>query len=265
MYFKLIISSEKFIDASSIYSSDRIDVDVKLYSSSYTLITDDSDSGVDKNFNLLYRLNAGTYFLEVVNGGYQTGDFYFQCNNLAISQRVNSLDNLVTGLDSVDDDNEIIYQVSTTFPYMENLNDAILSWNNLQYVSIINENSTNKNITIRIDSFYENNNIDGIWSKDGVTLAGPGGDIPIADLLMVNEYSFEEFEYSDNQITRILMHELGHALGLHEFNSQLPFSTGGNNSITQDKSIQNVMRQMNTALQELGPVDIEVYMYLWGD
>jgi hypothetical protein len=81
----------------------------------------------------------------------------------------------------------------------------------------------------------EDSYIDGIWSKDGVKLSTPSGDVPVADLLL-NSFTFSD--YSINQRIRIIAHEMGHVLELHEF---------------------------NTPLQQLGSADIVVYEYLWKD
>jgi len=265
MYFKFTISNPKFISAFSSYELDTLNVDVELFNSSYSKIASDDDSGYDDNFQLLYTLNAGTYYLKVINSDNDTGKFNIQYVTNDIAQTANPLSSLISGMDSVDIENEIIYQISPDFPYFTNLCDAVSMWNALGEVDLITEENTTKLMTLRVSTFSEDNNIDGIWKNDGVTLAGPEGDIPVADLLMVNEYRFDYYEYSSNQITRILTHELGHALGLHEFNIQLPFSSGGNNMITVNESEQNIMRQMNTPLQELGPTDIQVYFYLWGN
>lgn len=265
MYFKFTLSNPKFISAFSTYEVDNLNVDVELFNSSYSKIASDDDSGYDDNFQLLYTLNAGTYYLKVINSDYDTGKFNIQYGADDIAQTANPLSSLISGMDSVDNENDIIYQISPEFPYLSNLSDAVSMWNYLGEVDFVKEEYTTKLMTLRVSTFSEDNNIDGIWINDGVTLSSPVGDIPVADLLMVNEYRFDYYEYSSNQITRILTHELGHALGLHEFNIQLPFSSGGNNMIIVNESEQNIMRQMNTPLQELGPTDIQVYFYLWGN
>ena len=261
IYFCFELSNTSYVNVFSEYTSENTDVKVILYSENYDYILEDSSSGEDENFHVYYRLNSGKYYLKVTGENQDFGSYIINFNQEGISARINEESKLVTGLNSVEN-YKIVYRLIDSFDYSVEFRSSVALWNELGLISIISDQRTSSDITLYVGDYQGQDNIDGIWSNDGYSASTPMGDIVLGDLLLVNAYYFNG--YSETQQMRIIAHELGHALGLHEFNPPRPFADGGNENITESESSQNIMRQMNLPLQQLGPCDKEIYYYLWG-
>ena len=261
IFFYFELSNASYVNIFSNYTSDNTDVKVIMYSENYDYILEDTNSGEDENFHVYYRLNSGKYYLKVSGGNQDFGSFIINYNQEGISTRINEESKLVTGLNSVEN-YKIVYKILDSFDYSIEFSSSVELWNELGLVSIVRDQQTSSNITLYVNDYQQQDNIDGIWSNDGYSVSTPEGDIVLGDILLVNAYYFNN--YSEVQQIRIITHELGHALGLHEFNPPRPFADGGNENISESESSQNIMRQMNLPLQQLGPCDKDIYYYLWG-
>lgn len=264
VYFTFTLSSMKFIDVYSSYDSFGTEVKVELVNDDYDTIDNDINSGSSDNyaFRLMSMLSGGKYYLKVYKENTETGgSFYLYFNTETECSCVNDFDDLTKSSNSVNNYDEIVYKLEDGFIYSNQFSSAVTMWNNMEQVNIVSHDVITHDLTLYIEKINEANNIAGLWRLGGYVLDGPQGGVELGDLIQINQYYLST--YSNEEQIRIIVHELGHALGMNEFNTYDSILNIGNLNLSTNESYQNIMMQNSLPLSELGSCDKSVYNYLW--
>jgi hypothetical protein len=216
-------------------------VDLYLYDSTRILI--DQAKYSTTGINALDELTvATTYYLKIVPVFAYTwsrisleSDPDCMCLNMPYD-----LD-LLFGINLVNDSTlSISYYESTKYDY--ELSEAIRIWNDMNIVSI---NQAGNRIPLINLHIY-----DASKGSEYVALT----NFPLNEIILNDDYYLN---MTQDQRIKTLLHELGHALGMNEFN------ISGNGSLLFDESTSNVMRQGIRSLTSLGSCDKYMYYWLW--
>jgi len=129
--------------------------------------------------------------------------------------------------------------------YINELIDAIAIWNALDYISI---------------SYLEYMGVSNVYVYDIDEAYNPYPAMftPVLNTIYFNTAIMDSWTFQERLKT--VAHELGHALGLNEFNS-----SGSYQTLPTPEDYANIMRQGKRSFISLGPCDILVYNYKWGD
>lgn len=238
-YFKINSSAINYI---SVYTTGNTNTKGSIYDSNYNLIKSNStvigrgrDLTSHPNFHINIDIEKNeTYYLKVEAG--ESGvsgptrvvveiDNYFKSD----------YNDLILNYNSVDSGRKIHYTTSTKFKYQ--LEYGINTWNNLDLIKF------------EKDSFWTVNDLDigDEYDKDNDAFAYYRYRPLLKDQIRFNTYHMDK--WSNDDIIKTVLHELGHSLGLNEF--------------TYLESTDNVMHQGKRKLTKLGPADIGVYRLRW--
>ena len=253
VYFEFQVTSSELVTIESSYNYYNTDVKGTLYTSGGGMILSyDEDSGYADNFLIEKILVPGYYIIAVESEStwLPSGDFYIEYNYDSDCHCDNYVFDLLNefNYDAVSFINTLIldsllFEPATT--YSSELEDAIDQWNSLGYVDI----SYEPNLTIAGDGFVNVYDIDNEYGSVAMF-------IPVLNRIYFNSFFFDTWTYSERLKT--VMHEIGHALGINEFN------TSDYIVLPLPEDLINVMRQGRRELTELGPCDRLVYLYKWG-
>ena len=241
-YYKYTTNS---LDYLSIYSIGSLDCIVSVYDSNYNLITSNDDVN---NRGLSYTSNTNffanfygdiytTYYIKVElfsQNNFGTFYMYLIKDNWTSS----SINNLVSGYDSVNFNNEINYL--STSQFTSEINYGVSEWNKLESVIIqpITSAPTDNSYVYVSDCHDIDAEYSAMYSYYFTSYSQ----------IKFNTYYL--LYYTESEVIKTVIHEFGHALGLNEF--------------TNLEGTNNAMHQGRISYTHLGNADIAVYRYLWG-
>ena len=229
----------------SIYSISLFDTSVKVYEIGDMtripprLILTDNNSGYNQNFRIDMTIYANKiYMLEVQ---LHTTVLDTASVRLSITESPfcwgNEL-NYTLGYSSVTN-NYIFYNYSSKYNYQ--IEFAVSIWNSLEKIQFVALPDHSPFIEIDIEDFFSSNTGPAYYQKR----------FDSRDYIKLNTFYLDS--WSDDEIIKTVLHELGHSLGISM-----------DNFILSEDEV-NVMIQGKRNLTNLGPCDILVYQNLYGE
>ena len=228
----------------SVYSSSNLDYQIKVVDNLQNEIQCFNANNMDMNTNVGTFLNFYTdpneYYYIVISVALSLEEVTIPItieqdnwsNAPSLVAYINSY------LNSVVNYSTLYYVDDTNGEFSEYIQYAVNEWNKLNHIEIVEyQSGIQERVVFRmVDSL--SNNAAAMYSINA------GQDTISINRSIVNNYRIPERN-------KVMMHELGHALGLDEFPDNI-------------ESEANVMVQGRRYMYRLGPTDIAAYNHLWG-
>jgi hypothetical protein len=224
IYYEFTLSMPKVvIIESSNAGNASLDLKGTLYNSSeveiiYSYDKVESLTNVNLNFYIVQVLTPGSYYLHIEReSGY--GNFEFNIATTSYEESFGSrytADDFIYSMTSADANGVVYYRSNLPSEYTDELNAAIAEWESVtdaygnqlvQFIDVENQSNIMHDLYITMGfTFCSTPDAIGEWYQNADMGAGT------FDVICLNSDWFNLFD--DYQIYRIILHELGHSLGM---------------------------------------------------